>query len=191
MNPRRQTRGLSRLFALPAMVIARLTLAGAASALEIAAPPPTTPGPSDSTRPAEDSRPAAEAALEKPRAEAVRWVVIVHPSSPRRSMGRVELERIYRRRSRFWPDGSAIVALNLPSSDPLRRAFSSEVLHAGEEELATYWNREYFQGVRPPAVLQSTAAVRAYVAATPNAIGYVTEADLDSTVAEVEIHDGR
>jgi ABC-type phosphate transport system substrate-binding protein len=191
MNRRGHPRGLSRLFALPALLLVQINLAGLASAVEIAPTPPPSPGATDASRPAPQSRPASEPAVERSAAEALRWVVIVHPSSPLRSMGLVELERIYRRRSRFWPNGRAIVAVNLPSSDPLRRAFSSEVLHAGEEELATYWNREYFQGVRPPAVLQSTAAVQAFVAATPSAIGYVTEADVDSTVAVVEIHDGR
>lgn len=191
MKPTRRQRGHLRSFALPAMLLARLTLAGAASADEIAPTPPPIPGATESTGTTRDSRPAARPALERSEAETRRWVVIVHPSSPRRSMSRAELERIYRRRSRFWPDGSAIVALNLPSSDPLRGAFSSEILHADEEAMATYWNREYFQGVRPPAVLQSTAAVRAFVAATPSAIGYVTEADLDPTVAELEILDGR
>ncbi len=173
------------------MLLARITLAGAASAVEIPPPPPPIPDATDAGSPVPQSLPGAESTVGRSRAEARRWVLIVHPSSPLRSMGHAELERIYRRRSRFWPDGRAIVALNLPSDDPLRRTFSSEILHAGEEEMATYWNREYFQGVRPPAVLQSTAAVRAFVAATPSAIGYVTEAEVDSTVAVVEILDGR
>ena len=116
--------------------------------------------------------------------------MIVHPSSPLRSIPRAELERIYLRKERFWPDGNAIVALNLPSADPLRLAFSTEVLHSDPEQLATYWNREYFQGVRPPIVLQSTAAVRAYVAATPVAIGYIAEAAVDATVTAIRVSDG-
>ncbi len=49
--------------------------------------------------------------------------------------------------------------------------FARSVLRTDDESLATFWNREYFQGVMPPLVLQSPAAVRAYVAATPGAIG--------------------
>jgi len=118
------------------------------------------------------------------------WKVIVHPSNTQRSMTPAELERIYRRRTKFWLGGGAIVPLNLPGEDPLRRAFTLEVLHLDEDELATYWNREYFQGVPPPVVLQSSQSVRAYVAATPNAIGYVRSEDIDATVAVVEVTRG-
>jgi ABC-type phosphate transport system substrate-binding protein len=117
----------------------------------------------------------------------VEWKLIVHPANALRSIAREELERIYRRRNRFWPDHSAILPLNLSGSDPLRHAFSTEILRSNEDELATYWNREYFQGVPPPAVLQSSGAVRAYVAATPGAIGYVRPDAVDSSVAVVEV----
>lgn len=121
----------------------------------------------------------------------VAWRVIVHPLNPVRSIARDELERIYRGKSRFWRDGSAILPLNLSGSDPLRRAFSAQAMRDSEENLATYWNREYFQGVAPPAVLQSSKAVRAYVAVTPNAIGYIDANDVDPSVAVVEVVDVR
>lgn len=119
------------------------------------------------------------------------WRVIVHLANPLRSIAREELERIYRGRSRFWTDGSAILPLNLPGKDALRRAFSIDVLHDDEENLTTYWNRQYFQGIAPPAVLHSSKAVLAYVAVTPNAIGYVEAADVDSSVAVVEVAGAR
>lgn len=125
-----------------------------------------------------------------PVAPSVEWKLIVHPANSVRSMAREELERIYRRRNRFWPDHSTILPLNLPGDDPLRRAFTAEILRSDEDELATYWNREYFQGVAPPAVLQSSGAVRAYVAATPGAIGYLSPDYVDSSVAVVEVTNG-
>jgi len=116
------------------------------------------------------------------------WRVIVHPLNPLRSIARVDLERIYRGKSGFWTDGRAILPINLPGTDPLRHLFVKEVLHDTEENLTIWWNRQYFQGIAPPAVLQSSKAVRAYVALTPNAIGYVYAADVDASVAPVDIH---
>lgn len=115
------------------------------------------------------------------------WVVVVHPSNPARTLARSDLERIYRRRTTFWPDGTPVVPLNLPGSDPLRRTFTGEVLRSDEEELATWWNRAYFQGVSPPVVLQTGSSVKAYVAMTPGAIGYVPAADVDASVAAVKV----
>ena len=141
--------------------------------------------------PATGAAQSVEAASAQPVASMPAWRVIVHPANTIRSMTREELERIYRRRNRFWPDRSTILPLNLPGSDPLRRSFSADVLHDNEEELATFWNRQYFQGIAPPAVLHSTKAVRAYVAATPNAIGYVSADDVDASVAVVEVTHGQ
>jgi ABC-type phosphate transport system substrate-binding protein len=128
----------------------------------------------------------ADADAQQP-ATASQWKLIVHPANAVRSLGRDELDRIYHKRNRFWPDQSPIFPLNLPSGDPLRLSFSGEVLREDEDELATFWNRQYFQGVSPPAVLQSSKAVRAYVAATPNAIGYIAAEDVDASVAVVEV----
>jgi hypothetical protein len=96
-----------------------------------------------------------------------------------------ELAQVYFRRKRFWDDGTPIVPLNLPAGTPLRVAFSHAVLRRSEDDLADYWNRQYFYGVLPPATLASTAAVLRYVAADPNAIGYVPLSEVDDSVTVV------
>jgi len=124
------------------------------------------------------------------------WVVVVRPSNPVRSLKRAELDRIYRRTTRYWnnPPVAAmalpILPINLPPGNPLRDAFTRSVLRADDESLSTYWNREYFQGVLPPMVLHSPAAVRAYVAATPGAIGYLPSDLVDPSVAVVRVDEG-
>jgi ABC-type phosphate transport system substrate-binding protein len=120
-------------------------------------------------------------------ASSPRWRVVVHPSNPARVLARSEVERIYRGRTVAWPDGRSIVALNLPGGDDLRSVFTREVLQSGVDELATYWNRQYFHGVEPPPVLQSTQSVCAFVAATPGAIGYVDSCENVASVAVVEV----
>lgn len=151
---------------------------------------PAPPAASAGTSRAAESRPDAAGSHGEGVSSSVGWTVIVHPANPVRRLKATELERIYRRRQRFWPDGGAILALNLPSGDPLRSAFTEAVLHDSEEALATFWNREYFQGTPPPVVLRSSRAVRAYVASTPTAIGYIGRTELDASVAEVEVVHG-
>src|SRR6266446_10495596 len=96
-----------------------------------------------------------------------------------------DLAQVYLRRKRFWDDGTPIVPLNLPAGTPLRVAFSRAVLQRSETNLADYWNRQYFYGVLPPATLASTAAVLRYVAADPNAVGYVPLSEVDDSVTVV------
>lgn len=113
-----------------------------------------------------------------------RLAVIVHPE--RRATLSVEaVAQIYLRRKRFWDNGAAIVPLNLPALAPLRARFSARVLNQTQARLADYWNRQYFQGILPPATLASTEAVRRYVAVDPNAIGYVPASEVDESVRVV------
>lgn len=117
-------------------------------------------------------------------AQEVRMVVVVHPER-RAALSLEELAQIYLRRKRFWSDGSVVVPLNLPSGTQLRRRFSGLVLRQTDARLANYWNRQYFEGVLPPATLASTAAMRRYVASDPNAIGYLPAAEVDRSVRVV------
>lgn len=120
-------------------------------------------------------------------ASSMRWHVIVHPSNLVRTLARTEIERMYRGRTGSWPDGRAIVPLNLPGDDGLRAEFTRDVMRSSLDELATYWNRRYFHGYAPPPVLHSTQAVCAFVAATAGAIGYVDSCADASSVTVVEV----
>jgi ABC-type phosphate transport system substrate-binding protein len=110
--------------------------------------------------------------------------VIVHPSR-KVELSLDTLGQVYLRRKRFWDDGSAIVPLNLAAGSAIRETFARSVLRQSEARLAEYWNRQYFYGILPPATLASTQAIVRYVAAEPNAIGYVPAADVDGTVQVV------
>jgi ABC-type phosphate transport system substrate-binding protein len=107
--------------------------------------------------------------------------VIVHPER-RADLSIDDVAQIYLRRKRFWSDGSPVVPVNLSSTDPLRKRFSRVVLRQDAQRLAEYWNRQYFYGVFPPATLASAEAMRRYVAADPNAIGYVPSSLVDDSV---------
>ncbi len=144
----------------------------------------------------EESR--AEVSTQEPR-DASSWVVVVPFSSPVRSLRRSELDRIYRRTTRFWSAAAGtkrglpalpILPINLPPGSAMREDFARRILRADDESLTTYWNREYFRGVLPPMVLQSPAAVRAYIAVTPGAIGYLPREFVNPSVAVVQIEEG-
>ena len=111
-------------------------------------------------------------------------VVIVHPSRAD-TPSREDVARIYLGRQRFWTDGSAIVALNLPAGAPLRERFSEALLHRDSAHLAAYWNEQYFHGILPPPVLSSTDAVKRYVASNPRAIGYIDATQVDDSIRAV------
>ncbi len=106
--------------------------------------------------------------------------VIVSAAQPVHHLTPKQVARIYLRKQVLGPGGIPWQPLNLPASHPLRRAFSARILHRLPQELETYWNVQYFNGILPPYVVDSEAAVEAYVAATPGAIGYLRRCRLHS-----------
>lgn len=117
------------------------------------------------------------AAAEGDRAE--RIAVVVGAASPLRSVSVDTLREVYLRRQRVWPDGGAVLPVNLPPDSPVREAFSRRVLGRRPTDLESYWRRLYFDGVRPPAVLRTPQAVCAYVGVEPSAIGYLPAGAID------------
>lgn len=107
--------------------------------------------------------------------------IVVHPG--RTAVLTVEdVARIYLRKRRFWEDGAPIVPLNREPGTAAREAFSRRVLGWEAARLQEYWNEQYFHGVFPPTVLSSGAAVKRYIAADRNAIGYLEPSEVDGSV---------
>ncbi len=92
-----------------------------------------------------------------------------------------DLRELYLRRRRLWPNGLRAIPLNLPADNPLRERFSRTVLGRSTQDLVSYWNARYFEGITPPTVLPSAAAIRAYLAVEPAAIGYLPAGEVDRT----------
>lgn len=111
-------------------------------------------------------------------------VVIVHPQRVE-TLSVQDVANIYLRKRRFWSDGTPIVPLNQDSGGAMRERFSRRVLGAASADFSSYWNEQYFHGVFPPVALSSTAAVKRYVAADANAIGYIEADDVDGSVRVV------
>jgi hypothetical protein len=122
----------------------------------------------------------AAAGAEEP-AESVAIAVVVGRESFVTEVTRDGLRELYLRRQRLWPNGTLAIPVNLPVGNSAREHFSKLVLGRSSRDLVTYWNGRYFDGIRPPIVLSSAAAVRAYVAAEPAAVGYLPATEVDET----------
>jgi len=96
-----------------------------------------------------------------------------------------DVARIYLRKRRFWENGAPIVALHRELGTAARASFSRRVLRADPGQLRAYWDQQYFAGIFPPEVLSSDAAVKRYVAADRDAIGYIEWSEVDDSVRVV------
>jgi ABC-type phosphate transport system substrate-binding protein len=115
-------------------------------------------------------------ALAMPNAWAIDrpFVVITAPGATEHHLTRESISLIFKRKQKYWENGTRIQPVNLPTTHPLRRAFSQTILGQTPEALEDYWREMYFHGVLPPYVLASEEAVILFVGSTPGAIGYVS-----------------
>lgn len=114
-----------------------------------------------------------------------RIAVIVARNSPHGILPVTTLSNIFRRRLQIDEMGYPYVPINLPVDHTLRVAFSRALFGQRPRDMQAYWNEQYYLGITPPYVLASTEAVMRFVAATPEAVGYVLGCDVNDTVRVV------
>lgn len=105
--------------------------------------------------------------------------VIVNPANTA-TVTTDELTRLYTGRS------SALAAVNLAESSPLRGQFDEKGVGRSSAQLKAHWSKLVFTGKgTPPLELASEAAVIEHVASNPNAIGYIAASSVTDTVKVV------
>lgn len=111
-------------------------------------------------------------------AETVRpFHVIVNAANPVSQLGRAELSAIFMKRTKSWPDGSEIMAVDQPARSALRESFSRSIHEKSGAFVGRYWQRLIFAGRGiPPPEMSSDEEVIAFVAKHRGAVGYVSRA---------------
>ncbi len=111
--------------------------------------------------------------------------VIVNPANGD-NITKDDIAAIYLAKTKTFPGGKNAVALDLPEGSAARVEFVSKVVDKDEAQMKAYWSRLIFTGKGvPPKVLENDAAVKAEVAKTADAIGFIDAASADGTVKVV------
>ena len=111
--------------------------------------------------------------------------VIVNPANAN-VVSADDLNRLFLGRASSFADGSKATPLNLSEGQVARDEFDSKVLNRSSAQLKAYWSKLVFTGKgTPPKEMADDAAVKAAVAADPNAIGYISSGSVDGTVKVV------
>ncbi len=81
---------------------------------------------------------------------------------------------------------SDLIGVDLPDGNPLRDVVYQKVTGKDAAQVKAYWAKLVFTGkAQPLKELSSDAEVKKFVAANPNAIGYIDKAAVDSSVKVV------
>jgi len=110
--------------------------------------------------------------------------VVVSKANSAGPLSREEVRRIFMGDKSSWAGGKRITVLMLASGEPERVVVLQAVFKMNESEYAKYFLQAAFTGhvLAAPRDLASAAQMKARLAANPNAIGYLSKADLDENV---------
>jgi ABC-type phosphate transport system substrate-binding protein len=103
------------------------------------------------------------------------YQVIVHPTNANDSLTRDQVERMFLKRLVKWEGGAIVSPVDQARDSGARAAFTKGVHRKTVGAVVSYWQQQIFAGRGiPPAEMANDAAVLAFVAANPGAIGYIT-----------------
>lgn len=104
------------------------------------------------------------------------------------AINRRMLRAMYSMRTQSWPNGKRLTVFVLPDNAALHQSFCRRMLGVLPHHLRRNWDRLIFSGrTSAPIEVASIEEMKKRVAATPGAIGYITQADLDDSILAVEV----
>lgn len=112
--------------------------------------------------------------------------VITNPASGVGSLSKSDVKAIFLGKKSTFPNGNAMDVVDQEDGSATKEAFIEKVLGKNSAQLAAYWSQQIFSGKgTPPKTKADDAAVKAFVAATPGAIGYIDSSQVDNSVSVV------
>jgi ABC-type phosphate transport system substrate-binding protein len=113
-------------------------------------------------------------------------VIITNPGNATDAVSKDDMEAIYQGKKANWPDGAKIVVV--VQAGAVHESFLKNFIGKTPSQFATTWKKIVFTGkAKAPQECADDAAMIAYVAATPGAIGYVAEGSAPAGVKVVAV----
>ena len=113
-------------------------------------------------------------------------VVITNKATAVDMLTATQVKALFLQKEKSFPDGGNVVLGDQNSGSAVRDEFGSKVLGKSPKKLKRYWSKRVFAGKGvPPKVVGDDAAMKAWVAKTPNSLGYISAGALDDSVKVV------
>jgi len=112
--------------------------------------------------------------------------VVVNPKSAAASMTADQVAGIFLGKTATLPSGATAAPADQAEGSAVREQFYSKVAGKQAAQVKAAWSRLVFSGKgTPPKELGSSADVKKFVAANPDAIGYIEKSAVDGSVKVV------
>lgn len=112
--------------------------------------------------------------------------VVVNPKSAAATMTADQVASIFLGKTSTLPSGATAAAADQAEGSAVREQFYTKVAGKQSAQVKAAWSRLVFSGkATPPKELGSSAEVKKFVAANPDAIGYIEKSAVDGSVKVV------
>lgn len=109
--------------------------------------------------------------------------IVAHPSNSLSGITLDDAQRIFLGKNGEFANGRRAAPVDQSPGTASRTKFMKSVIHKSEDELKGYWAKRMFSGKgQPPREVGDDAAVKAWVASNPDAIGYIDGKLMDGSV---------
>ena len=113
-------------------------------------------------------------------------VVITNKATKVDILTAAQVKALFLQKEKSLPGGGNVVLGDQNSGSAVRDDFGKTVLGKSPKKLKRYWSKRVFAGKGvPPKVVGDDAAMKTWVAKTPNSLGYIDAGALDDTVKVV------
>ena len=109
--------------------------------------------------------------------------IVAHPSNSVSGIRADDAQRIFLGKTGEFANGRRAAPVDQTPGTASRTKFMKSVIQKSEDELKGYWSKLMFSGKgQPPREVGDDAAVKAWVASNPEAIGYIDGKFVDGSV---------
>ena len=109
--------------------------------------------------------------------------IVAHPSNTVSGIRADDAQRIFLGKTGEFANGRRAAPVDQTPGTASRTKFMKTVIQKSEDELKGYWSKLMFSGKgQPPREVGDDAAVKAWVASNPEAIGYIDGKFVDGSV---------
>ncbi|VAX10765.1 hypothetical protein MNBD_GAMMA25-2438 [hydrothermal vent metagenome] len=110
-------------------------------------------------------------------------VVITNKANKVASLNVDQVKALFLQKEKSFPGGNHVVLGDQSEDSAVRDDFGSSILGKNPKKLKRYWSKRVFAGKGvPPKVVGDDAAMKNWVAKTPNSLGYINAEALDDSV---------
>ena len=110
-------------------------------------------------------------------------VAVVSAKSPVVSLTPAQVADIFLGKSSRFPDGTPALPIDLQEDSPARDKFYTQFTGKSPAQVKAHWSKIIFTGRgQPPVQAASGVQARKMIAENPNAIGYIDQSLVDSSV---------